>query len=230
LNHEKALVSISILCVGLIASDFVHPTNQFWSRHQLITGLVTGVVLALLAIAGVDRLIARREARRWKPLSLMMLGRIERGISEIEESLLTRTQEYCLRHYGFDEIPEDRHYFQVLPEALQDPASWEPGTENPGLLEEVLEQSERSSENLETWAPVLIADSRLATIASNVIARHEAHQSIFNVLMGLDATLIFGEARNYPRSVMNLNLVVSLVRHRKAVDLVRRSVAEFRAS
>jgi hypothetical protein len=95
--------------------------NHFWSAHQVATSIVTGAVLALIAIAGLDRLIAKREAERRRPLALLIVDRLGSGIGRLDSTLQDRTLGYCCKVYGAWEVPVGREFFGMLIESLQDP-------------------------------------------------------------------------------------------------------------
>jgi hypothetical protein len=230
LAREKGFLGIALVCSGLIASDFFAPENRFWSAHQMTTGIITGGALALIAVAGLDRLAASREARRWRPLSLMVIGRIEVHLVGFEETLFVRTMEFCKRTFGRAEVPEGRDYFEVLPEALEDPESWAPVEELPSLMEELESQLTESQAEFEIWAPILIADPRLATIGSLAIARHEAERNALVILEFLLAVFAYGSSERQATRAPQLmsNLVVVLIEHRRIVDELRRLLSEFR--
>lgn len=51
----------AVLLAGLVvASDWLPSANSFWREHQAVSGLATGAVLILVAITGLDRIIATR--------------------------------------------------------------------------------------------------------------------------------------------------------------------------
>jgi hypothetical protein len=85
------LVGAGALCALIASSDFVSTTNRFWSGHQVLTGMVTQLGLALVAVLGLDRLIAKRESKKWRPLALMVVERLEQGIDDFDGTLQRHT-------------------------------------------------------------------------------------------------------------------------------------------
>jgi type IV secretory pathway VirB2 component (pilin) len=211
----------AVLVAALVgASDWVPPANDFWREHQAVSGLATGVVLILVAVTGLDRIFANREARRWRALALMIINKLKIRQGNVESSLYSRTLDYCQREYGNCEIPEGRNYFGVLVEALGDRRTWEPADssgEYPDLLDELGEDLERSEKDLEVWAPLLIANSRLAEIGATAVARQNAGETVLRALALLDVW----QESGMPSSVINetsMAIIVALHRYREAVD------------
>jgi hypothetical protein len=166
LDRRKLFGGVVIALVLLLLSDFVPASNRFWARHPISAGLLISALLVMVAVAGLDEVVARREARRWRPLALMVVDQLRCRVGSLELTLETRTLTYCSRTYGTFEVPEDREFDGVLLEALRDPQTWASEEDEPELLEELEGQIERLENDLQRWAPVMVADSRLSEIAA----------------------------------------------------------------
>jgi hypothetical protein len=62
-----------VLTVGLLASDW--PVDwSFWAQHPVVSSLLPGLVLLLVAAVLVDGFVRRREARRWREVGAAASG------------------------------------------------------------------------------------------------------------------------------------------------------------
>jgi hypothetical protein len=89
----------------------------------------------------------------------------------LEEIISSHVLDYCQRVYGEPEIPAEDPYFKVLLQAFRDPTTWE-GEGGPGgpppLMEWLLSEKSKFEEKFSRWAPLLFADSGLASLAAAV--------------------------------------------------------------
>jgi hypothetical protein len=224
LKQQKALLGIATIGVGILVSDFLPTMNHFWSAHQVATSIVAGAVLAL----GLDRLIAKREAERWRPLALLIVDRLGSGIDGLDSTLQDRTLGYCCKVYGAWEVPVGREFFGMLIESLQDPETWEGFDEIPSLLDEVATYVEDGESTLEKWAPLLVADSRLAEIGACATRIHTLGSSALIALtyiwVDLNAVLPISEEK---RVRNRASLLVVVRSYRDALEQFRQLSSEF---
>jgi hypothetical protein len=220
LAGNYAFVGAVLVAAIVVASDWFPSANSFWREHQAVSSLATGAVLILVAITGLDRIIANREARRWRPLAVMIIDQLKRSQWNIDSSLFARTLDYCGRAYGESEIPADRHFFSVLIEALEDPETWaatDSSGEYPDLIEELAEDLARSEEHLEVWAPLLNANSQLADIGAVAVARQTAGEGVLRELAMPDVFMRLGKTTSVIRE-KSVRIVVGLIHYRRAVE------------
>jgi hypothetical protein len=183
-------VLIGGLVLALIASDLIAPSNHFWRSHQMIAGLVSGAALAFVAVFGIDRVLAARGKRRWLSFALMVTSDFNRRVG-VEELLYVSVDTFRLRH-GIDaEIDGD--YLAFLPEALEDRDTWLGGEDEEtwALMDWVADEERILTESLSTWAPVLIAEPRLAEIA-------DAAADVLTTMTFVKNTLDFGDPDRHP--------------------------------
>jgi len=141
--------------------------SGYWRDHPVVTNLVTDGVLVLAVVFGLDRVLAARARRRWRPLGLLVAQEFDMT-AELPEAIACRVYDYCRRVYGTADIPEHMRYpDDILPLALGDPETWE-GDEWEGLPD-LVEEAEMARDTLEErivrWAPVVIDEPELAAIA-----------------------------------------------------------------
>ena len=68
LRGTRVVAVVAVLALsGGIASDVVADT--FWTRHALLAGLVSSVIVVMLSVALVNEAIERRSRRRWSVLA-----------------------------------------------------------------------------------------------------------------------------------------------------------------
>lgn len=118
----------------------------------------------------------------------MTIGRLGGWAAALDEILTGRTLGYCERCYGANEIPEGRHYFELLIEAIHDPVTWDSIDDVPALLDQLGELNEKAESDLVIWAPLLIADPRLAEIGARGTRIHDlsVHARLMLELIVLD--------------------------------------------
>jgi hypothetical protein len=215
------LVGAGVLCAVIASSDFVSTTNRFWSGHQVLTGMATQLGLALVAIVGLDRLIAKRESKKWRPLALMVVKRLEQGIDDFDQTLQRRTLGYCLDRYGAWEVPVGREYPEIATDALFVKSTWEPIAEYPDLVTELAELVEESKSKLETWAPLLVADPNLAEIGACATTIHDKMEK------GLSRLVVLWMAFDFRRPASGLWYAQNHLVLLTAVALLRQEVERF---
>jgi hypothetical protein len=148
---------------ALIASDFLTGASAFWREHQVLTSLLTGLVLRWSPVFVLERVLAARDRRRWPSVGLMVAEKLD--TIEIEEVLAAHVLDYRIRLGADGTEAEAAAYLEVLPEALEDPLTWDGNEEVPPLADWLDTIEKRLEEILETWAPVLIAAPGLAALA-----------------------------------------------------------------
>lgn len=223
------LVGAGLLCALIASSDFVSMTNRFWSGHQVLTGMATQLGLALVAVLGLDRLIAKRESKKWGPLALMVVEGLEQGIDDFDETLQIRTLAYCLKRYGAWEVPIEREYPEIAIDALGVESTWEPIAEYPDLITEVGEQVTESKSKLETWAPLLVADPSLAKIGACATTIHAEMETALSRLMVLWMAFDFERPATPLWCAQNhLVLLSAVMTIRAEVERFRELADEFR--
>jgi hypothetical protein len=230
-KEQAVFLGVVAICLLVIASDFVPTTNEFWSGHQVATSIVTGAVLAMVAIAGLDQLIARREAARWRPLALLIIERLGNGIDELDFALQDRTLGYCCKVYGKWEIPVGKEFLMMLIESLEDLETWEGLEKKPGLIDEVAIYVDDGESTLETWAPLLVADSRLAEIGACATRVHSLARSALTALTYIWIDLNAVLPITIERRVRNRAALLAIVEsYREAVEQFQRLASEYRGS
>jgi hypothetical protein len=230
MNGHWPLIGAAVLCALIAGSDFVPMANRFWSGHQVFTGMVAQIGLALVAIVGLDRLIAKREARKWRPLALMVVKHLERGIDDFDQTLQERTLGYCLDRYGAYEVPIGREYPAILLEALTVESTWEPIAEFPALLPELADYIEESKSKFETWAPLLVADTSLAEIGACATTVHGMMEKAFVRLEYLCAAAFHFQNPISSHKYLQMNFAVlqSVTALREEVERFQVLAAAFR--
>ena len=166
----------------LLASDFYADANAFWLQHQVVSSIVTGFALSVAIIFGVERAIRARNRARWRPIGIRIAESFMHRTG-MDELLTAVALEHCYRRYGEMEIPEGRNFFEVLPEALQEPESWRRDTHAPGLMDQADEELEALESLLTRWTPVLISEPDLATIGVAAMKLLDAIRQIRTALL-----------------------------------------------
>jgi hypothetical protein len=179
-----ALFGLAVL--ALAASDLNAAGDSFWRSHQMIAGLVGGAALALVAIFGVDRLLAARAKRRWLSFGLMATQDLNQGPG-IEEFLYYAVVAFRERRGLGAEMDED--YLAYLVEALRDPVTWAAEEEededeepNKPLFAWVVGEEVKLATALVRWAPVLVAEASLTDIADAAADVLATMRSVSNIL------------------------------------------------
>lgn len=214
--------------VALLVSDVDPGASGFWREHQVITSLVTGVVLTLIAVFVLERVLAARDRRRWRAVGLMVAGKFE--AIEIEEILAIHVYEYR-RRKGEDvtgKYGED--YLELLPEALEDPETWIGREEQgvPPLVDWLRGFEEELEQILEVWAPVLIAAPGLAAIADAATDLLTTIRCINNELrFGAPASEDGFEGKWEPGQDCRIRLLAALHAHRFAYMRMRGLLAAY---
>jgi hypothetical protein len=62
LSVVTAVIGVALFALG-IASDFIFRT--FWARHAMLTSLLANVLVVVITVAVVNKVIERRNRRRW---------------------------------------------------------------------------------------------------------------------------------------------------------------------
>jgi hypothetical protein len=143
--------------------------SDYWRDHPVVTNLLTDGILVLAVVFGLDRVLAARARRRWRPLGLLVAQEFDMTV-DLPEVIAGCVYDYCRRVYGTTDIPEHMRYpDDILPLVLSDFETWE-GDEWEGLPD-LVEEAERARDTLEErivrWAPVVIDEPELAAIAVN---------------------------------------------------------------
>lgn len=173
--------------VALALSDFHAGTNAFWSQHQVVTSLVTGIALTIAVVFGIDRVLKERSRKRWEPIGMRIVEKLSSCIWT-EELLYLVTLSHCQTEYGELSIPAGRRYSEVLLEALEDPRAWESAEAYgvPSLVDRVAEERVELEEAISIWAPVLIAEPDLAAVGA-------CAEKLLEAVTQIKAALTYGE-------------------------------------
>jgi hypothetical protein len=80
--ETRALAAVAVLAlIGGVVSDTVE--RGFWSRHALLAGLASSVIVVMFTVALLNEAVERRRRRRWSVLAqyvMLQLVRDARGI------------------------------------------------------------------------------------------------------------------------------------------------------
>lgn len=211
---------------ALVASDFLPGANAFWREHGVLTSLLTGVVLTLIAVFVLERVLASRDRRRWRSVGLMVAEKLD--AIEIEEVLVAHVLDHR-RSIGAEVTPaEEANYLAMLPEALEDPRTWAGQEEVPPLADWLGDIEERLEGILEIWAPVLIAAPGLAAIA-------DAATDLLTTIVCVNAALRNGEpdgaagfeGKWAPEEDRTIRLLAALRAHRFAYARMQGLLASY---
>jgi len=78
LRETRAAAAVAVLALaGGVASDVLAP--GFWSRHGLLAGLASSVIVVLLSAALVNELLERRNRQRWSVLAQYVMLQLVRN-------------------------------------------------------------------------------------------------------------------------------------------------------
>ncbi len=141
--------------------------GSFWQGHTIAANFATDGILVLAAVFGLDRILAARTRRRWRPLGLLVAEEFDLTV-DLPEVIACRVGDYCKRTYGTFDVPEEmRDPEDIVPAALDDPETW--WGEEPEGVPDLVSDAERARDALEEriarWAPVMIVEPELAAIA-----------------------------------------------------------------
>jgi hypothetical protein len=160
-------LTLMSLALGLMIWEASAGAGAFWQKHPLATNLATELLMAVILIFGLERLMARRSRRQWRPIGLMIAHELEFGY-DVDEMIEARFLDHCDRRWGQIEIPQGVPYETVVMSALMDPRTWEGDEEIPPLLEEIEKAKESLDEAMRRWGPIMIAEPELAVVAAAV--------------------------------------------------------------
>jgi len=158
-----------ILGIGLalLVLETATDVNSYWRSHPLATNLATEIVMALILALGLQKVMAKRSRRQWRPFGPMIVHELECG-GDIDENLEVRVVDHWHRLTGSFDIPDGLPYEEVVASALRDPRTWEGEAEIPCLLDEVREAKRNLKRGLERWAPIMVGEPDLASIIAAV--------------------------------------------------------------
>lgn len=180
------LLPITLVAVALLLLDLLGVQSAFWDGNPLVVNFVSEALVATAIIYGVDRVLKARSSELWRPLGVMIVEDLN-VLGYVPEHVQACALEYCWRTYGEIEVPEGRWYpDDILLEALEDPETWAGSEDLPHLLTYVREQRAILEERFVRWAPVLIAESSLATIAGCVSELLDASKHLLYALEQLE--------------------------------------------
>jgi hypothetical protein len=78
LRESRAAAAVALLALGGgVASDVLAP--GFWSRHGLLAGLASSVIVVMLSVALVNELVERRNRQRWSVLAQYVMLQLVRN-------------------------------------------------------------------------------------------------------------------------------------------------------
>lgn len=163
------LVPLAVAVFLLLVLDL--RGSSYWQGHPAITNLVTDGVMVLAVAYGLDRVLAARSRRQWRPLGLFVADEFQVGLN-LSDAITARTLDYCQRTFGRADIPVGMRYpDDIVPLALSDSETWagDKSLVIPGLLEEAEEIKKTLEAQIAKWAPVLISEPELAAMAVNAI-------------------------------------------------------------
>jgi hypothetical protein len=63
---------VLLVTVGLVVTDApLGITSEYWAKHSLASGMLSGLLLLLLALMVIEDFVARREERAWRHVAAM---------------------------------------------------------------------------------------------------------------------------------------------------------------
>ena len=78
LRETRAAAAVAVVALaGGVASDEL--ARGFWSRHALLAGLASSVIVVMLSVALVNELVERRKRQRWSVLAQYVMLQLVRN-------------------------------------------------------------------------------------------------------------------------------------------------------
>jgi hypothetical protein len=165
---HRTVVTLGLLIVGLVASDFIGVSRRFWGGHSVLAGAVTNLLIAMVILLGVERIVITREHRRWREVALIGLHDIDCTL-DVAMFIDTIVSDWTdQKHKG--KVPDGRSYDDTLIEALGDPETWrgDPEEMGPALMDFARGKGKKLEELFLLWAPVFIRSAELTSLANQI--------------------------------------------------------------
>src|ERR1700761_869165 len=86
--RAMGVLALVAFAAGLV-SDFVG--GDFWTRHALLTGIASSVMVAAVTLAVVNEVLERRRRRRWSVLAQYVMLELVRNARMIWRGVLEVT-------------------------------------------------------------------------------------------------------------------------------------------
>lgn len=230
LNNYWTIALVLLGVAALILSDWMAATNAFWASHPITASLITGGILALAVVFGVDRALKVRSRSRWRAIGTMLARRIS-NFGVADELLTALCEEFCEQEYGSTEYPPGSNYFTMLPHVLARVETWAPDAFGAYVFERIGQEREELERTLADWGPVLISDSEFAELGA-------AAQELLNATGRIHGVMDLG--RPHGDEVLPIQdwwasggkgasyLVDALLLHRDASRRIWRIASEYR--
>ena len=91
-TRMASIVAGLVTLVGLIVIIWLDLTSQFWQEAVILSGIAAGLLTFLLTALFLDDAVARREHRKWYPVTRLALTDLLHTIADDDKSDIRRGQ------------------------------------------------------------------------------------------------------------------------------------------
>lgn len=157
-NARIVNVTITAVTLAILAAViWIDVTSQVWQETVILSGVAAGLVTFLLTALFLERAMARREHRKWYPVTRLALSDLLHTIADDQRS--------------------DIHRGQVVARSLELPETAEPEVLDSTIRAVVVERDEITAV-LARWAQFLAASADVQDLMSHIATLAESLDAI----------------------------------------------------
>jgi hypothetical protein len=200
-ERRAAVIGVAsvLLLAAAIASDFV--IGSFWAKHEMITSLLSSLLVVVISVAVINELIERRERRRWRLLAQGVMFALVQS-ARLTWTSLVELLDVTEVHTGSVEslleaaraALDRRRVSEATRALLADP-------DRRQRLQRVLERlSDHAGEVIAQWATVLVGAAPYAALLDGHVELQGRLEWLTSVLDHREPAADGGRARRLTRA------------------------------